>query len=261
MRLMLTSQLSNKDPLVLTLAQGFFAPGNYAQQGYKNFDVMCIGAAGGYGGAHGARPIDLPPSYNVGGGAGGGGGSHRIQGKLSDLPSSVPVVIGSPGSTGSSHGGINDPSEHGGDGGYSSFNGSLCQASGGKGGTGSDFSPTGNDMVYGPGGVGGKGGRTSSGGGPSYSSGNGTWNGTIGSGGAGGIGALIRTGRPPQTLNPEQPGRDGATSSNNEAKGEAGSTQGGGGANASALTGDDTSYGTYNAPVAIPEGAVFIVLT
>jgi hypothetical protein len=86
------------------------------------------------------------------------------------------------------------PPQPGGDGGYSSFNGDMCQASGGKGGKPVKSWVSGSLVVDGAGGEGGIGNRATPGGGAAGSTADningqqGTWNGTIGSGGGGGRG-------------------------------------------------------------------------
>lgn len=134
MRIELAGSLIRPDPIVLRLDQdraGFNILG-YIDAGYTNFEVICIGGAGGQGGG-----IDTGNAGNhlkMFGGAGGGGGFHRVRGLLSVLPPLVPIVVGVGGTLGNDH--ISDPTltTNGGDGGYSSFNGTTCRASGGKGG-------------------------------------------------------------------------------------------------------------------------------
>lgn len=147
-------------PVVLLPANGdTFIPEDYISLGYTNYDIVCIGAAGGRGG-------DWTGKDECRGGAGGGGGLHHVSGLLADLPSSVAIAIGQGGADGSNSGGgipirgeltpagqfnyILDadgfavdleliaqgdhiPPLAGADGGGSSF-GSICRASGGKGG-------------------------------------------------------------------------------------------------------------------------------
>lgn len=134
MRIELAGTLNRPDPVVLRLDEdraGFNILG-YREEGYTNFEVICIGGAGGQGGG-----IDSQGGGNQirsYGGAGGGGGFHRVRGLLSALPSLINIVVGKGGTMGNDH--LNDPNQttDGGDGGYSSFNGATCLASGGKGG-------------------------------------------------------------------------------------------------------------------------------
>lgn len=216
-------------PLVLFLNDGEeFHKGDYLALGYNRFDVMCIGGAGGRSGTvketipdSASHAIDLShydydlywdaPRY-IFGGAGGGGGVHRVKGRLALLPTTIPVVVGQPGADGgysevrtpfhdwrSGANGYPLPSvpPSGGDGGASSF-GIICRASGGKGANGS---------FGGPGGIGnadGAGGGpfeswTANTGGPGNSNApttsahlnNGSWDGKIGAGGAGGVGSVV----------------------------------------------------------------------
>lgn len=152
------------------------------------------------------------------GGAGGGGGLHVVGGELADLPDSVPITVGQPGTNtppgqGRVNGGfvynpltnygpaswrlryVGDPLTPvyppgpGGDGGASTF-GDIAQASGGKGGH-PIVKWVGATLVYdGVGGDGGAGGRTVAGGGAKGGiTGNGAdggWDGTVGQGGGGG---------------------------------------------------------------------------
>lgn len=127
------------DPVVLEFADGdVFHRNDYLLLGYNRFDVMCIGAAGGFGGWYRqTHPNGGIRQYF--GGAPGGGGAHRVTGRLALLPSLVPVVVGGEGGDG---GGLDlvyptGPATllPGGDGGHSAF-GTVCKASGGKGGLG-----------------------------------------------------------------------------------------------------------------------------
>ena len=104
----------------------------YKDLGYTHFEVICIGGGGGMGGGiDTANTGTLIRSY---GGAGGGGGFHRVRGLLSALPDCVQlllvlVVLWE----------LNMPvilhlTTNGGNGGASTFNGTTCRASGGKGG-------------------------------------------------------------------------------------------------------------------------------
>jgi hypothetical protein len=195
------------DPLTLTLATGEFHKLDYLAMGYNRFDVMCIGAAGGNAGHvkqtipdsaphKQSPPFDYDLYFNsyvhFFGGGGGGGGVHRVKGRLALLPTIVPVVVGQAGADGAysevvapfhhwSSGGTGEipvtipPGE---DGEASSFGGTICRASGGKGAPGQG------------GGAGGIGNAELSGGGAAPGQ-NGPWDGVIGSGGGGGSGAKI----------------------------------------------------------------------
>lgn len=192
-------------PLTLALENGDeFHKADYFALGYNRFDVMCIGGAGGRGsdGTPGSyyetiieyvrRRIQSPQSPTEQletwgavlqmlhetrpyGYSGGGGGAHRIKGRLALLPSVVPVIVGPAGNDGINH-------ANGGDGGASSFGGTICRASGGKGGAGVAASGNYNNA---PGhGVGGIGNSDTPGGGAQLGQ-RGSWDGKIGSGGGG----------------------------------------------------------------------------
>jgi hypothetical protein len=181
----------------------------------------------GYLLAHWHHPYIGPKEIQAHGGAGGGGGLHVVSGLLSDLPDASPVVVGQTGADavlgqlikpvvvhtsyadtpGASVEGAYDvydlphlsfsPPMAGGDGGTSSFNGTLCQASGGKGGQGCAKWVGNLLMITGYGGDGGSGGRSAPGGGGAGSltdsnGSDGTWDGSIGKGGGGGRGGIPR---------------------------------------------------------------------
>jgi hypothetical protein len=165
MRIELAGYLIRPDPIVIRLGDSERAGFNilgYLEDGYTDFEVICIGGAGGQGGGIDSQGTgNLIRSY---GGAGGGGGFHRVRGLLSILPTLVPIVVGKGGIMGADH--PNDPNQttDGGDGGYTSFNGATCLASGGKGGKRVQT----NDIsapIYADGGEGGVGNRSISGGG------------------------------------------------------------------------------------------------
>lgn len=133
MRLELAGSLIVPDPLVLRYdTDQTFDTVAYRALGYTHFEVICIGAGGGMGGGiDTANTGTLVRNY---GGAGGGGGFHRSRGLLSALSNSCPVVVGVGGTLGTEHASNPASTTDGGDGGYSTFNTTTCQASGGKGG-------------------------------------------------------------------------------------------------------------------------------
>lgn len=207
MRLQMAAQPSGAAPpsptTVTFTDDGTFNVATYLGLGYTNFEVVCVGAAGGHGG--GINPVGdwqgAAYSFRAYGGAPGGGGTHLVSGALSSLPSSVSVVVGVPGG--------DEPNVYvpddgplltgGGDGGYSSFHGSVCKASGGKGGFPAYYDAFANTSWGGDGGRGGVGNDTVAGGGGyggiaegdysgSSPGGAGTWDGAIGGGGGGGGG-------------------------------------------------------------------------
>lgn len=177
-------------PLLFELENGLFVPTDFIGLGYTHYEVMCVGAAGGrggmasFGGSYGDKRVHL-------GGGGGGGGMQIVSGALADLdPAGEPVVVGVAGANGADGvlaSGSADPDrgQPGADGGYSSFGGDICRASGGKGGERTylgvlpaDLPPeweydevypswhfTGYHIPGGRGGDGGKGGQTTAGGG------------------------------------------------------------------------------------------------
>ena len=197
MRLSLGESQSPLTPMVFIFTQSLtFTPQDYIDMGYLYYDVMCIGAAGGYGGTVGS----VSPGYGdaiVAGGAPGGGGAHLVRNRpLSELASTVAVVVGTAGANGT-----NAPTSataaytvatNGSNGGYSSFNTNTCKASGGIGGKKPTTNGAGAVSVYGYGGAGGKGNQTTAGGGfvPASQTDqfNGSWDGSIGTGGSGGAG-------------------------------------------------------------------------
>lgn len=76
-----------------------FVKAPYVDQDYTNFEVWCVGAAGGRGGnwLGTGDPFNRESFW---GGAGGGGGVHRVAGLLADLPDNVTVVVGEAGAAG-----------------------------------------------------------------------------------------------------------------------------------------------------------------
>lgn len=165
MRLELSGSLDLPDPVVVTfMTNQSFDMKKYKDLGYTHFDVIVIGASGGQGGGINTNNTGtLVRNY---GGGGGGGGLHRVNGLLSALPDTIPVVVGVAGALGTEH--ASDPAQttNGGDGGYSSFNGTTCQASGGKGGKRAQSNSL-TVTTQANGGDGGWGNRTTPGGGAS----------------------------------------------------------------------------------------------
>lgn len=215
MRFELSGSIVSRPPVLLIyLSDDELDIDTYLDLGYTNFEIMCIGGGGGMGGGiNTANTGTLIRSY---GGAGGGGGIHRIKGLLSVLPSSVPIVVGAGGTLGAEH--ASDPGQttDGGDGGYSSFNGTTCLASGGKGGKRVQTNDT-STTTQAHGGAGGIGGTIVAGGGaaggiagtPSptgpgtagTAGADGVWDGVIGAGGGGGAGGVGKYGSGGTTLN------------------------------------------------------------
>lgn len=204
MRLELAGSLVVPTPINLGyIVDGTFDPGPYITQGYTAFDVICIGAGGGRGGGVDTNNTGtLVRNY---GGEGGGGGIHRVQGLLSELPASVDIVVGAAGADGADSASDPGATTDGSNGGYSSFNGTTCRASGGIGGKRAQFNDY-TTSTEADGGDGGIGGTTTAGGGgaggtagtpadpgagtPGTDGEDGTWDGTIGSGGGGGAGGV-----------------------------------------------------------------------
>jgi hypothetical protein len=208
MRFELAGTLSLPAPLVVTFnANQSFDITKYTKLDYTNFDVICIGGGGGMGG--GIDTANTGTQIRSYGGAGGGGGLHRVQGLLSALPAVVPIVVGAGGSLGTEDSSNVGLVTDGGDGGYSSFNDTTCQASGGKGGKKVQSNSL-TVTTSANGGDGGVGGRQNAGGGafggiagtPSATGpgvagtngGDGGWNGSIGLGGGGGAGGVGKYG-------------------------------------------------------------------
>jgi hypothetical protein len=224
MRFALAGSLIKPDPLLIKFnaSQNFDASG-YISKGYTNFDVICIGGGGGMGG--GIDTANTGTQVRSYGGAGGGGGLQWVQGLLSGLPAACPVVVGAGGSLGNED--VSNPgfTTDGGDGGYSSFNGTTCQASGGKGGQRVQSNSL-TISTSANGGDGGVGGRTAAGGGASggvvgtptatgpgvagVDGADGTWNGTIGQGGGGGAGGVGKYGSGGTTCNAATAGGKGS---------------------------------------------------
>jgi len=203
MRLELAGSFTQPPPLAVKLLNGVpFIPQQYIDQGYTDYDVICIGAGGGSGG--GIDTGNTGTTVRNFGGAGGGGGAHRAKGLLGGLPPSVDVVVGVRGAAGVNH--VSDPqvTTDGEDGGYSSF-GNICMASGGRGGKRAQSNST-TVSTQAHGGQGGCGGRILAGGGalggtagtptatgpgtPGVAGVWGDWDGVIGEGGGGGAGGV-----------------------------------------------------------------------
>lgn len=171
--------------LVAFAADTVFHKADYLALGYNRFEVMCIGGAGGQG--QGFRQTYQDSIRHCIGAGGGGGGVHRVKGRLSLLPSEVPILVGAAGvapafiDLGESANPAIPALSDGGDGGLSSFGGVICRASGGKGGKKNAYT------MKPPGGDGGVGNAGAAGG----NAGEGKWDGTIGSGGVGGWGATF----------------------------------------------------------------------
>jgi hypothetical protein len=227
MRFELAGSLVHPDPLVIrfTSSQNFDVT-KYRNLGYTHFDVICIGGGGGMGGGiDQANAGTLVRNY---GGAGGGGGFHRVQGLLSALPASVPVVVGAGGILGTEHASNPASTTDGGDGGASTFNDGAtptCRASGGKGGkraksnsltvtTGADGGDggKGDRILAGGGGTGGTAGTpTATGPGTPGKNGiDGTFFQNIGQGGGGGAGGVGKYGSGGTTCNAATAGGRGA---------------------------------------------------
>jgi hypothetical protein len=215
MRIELAGTLVRPEPLILKFSDNqTFDTQQYIDLGYTHFDVICIGAGGGMGGGiDTANTGTLVRNY---GGAGGGGGFHRVQGLLSALPASCPVVVGVGGAPGNEH--VSDPAQttNGGNGGASSFNDTTCRASGGEGGkrvqTNSLTASTvanggdggiGNRIIAGGGGTGGVAGTpTATGPGtPGTAGQDGTFFSNVGKGGGGGAGGVGKYGSGGTTCN------------------------------------------------------------
>jgi hypothetical protein len=231
MRIELAGTLVRPEPLVLKFSvDQTFDIQQYIDLGYTHFDVICIGAGGGTGGGiDTANTGTLVRNY---GGAGGGGGFHRVQGLLSALPASCPIVVGVGGAPGTEH--ISDPAQttNGENGGASSFNDTTCRASGGEGGkrvqtnsltvstvaNGGDGG-IGNRIIAGGGGTGGiAGAPTPTGPGAPGSAGqDGTFFGNVGKGGGGGAGGVGKYGSGGTTCNAATPGGRGSYNPGNTA--------------------------------------------
>lgn len=174
-----------------------FEKAEWIAQGYINYEVWCIGAAGGRGGGlTGHQDGRINPGFIADGegggqwrgGGGGGGGVQRKAGLLSLLPDEVPVTVGQAGADGQNENNeaplLSDGSPNpawieplpGEDGGYSLFGviGPSIVAAGGGGAGGlpttvflpEGFDPASSRLQYlsyltsrRSGGIGGEGGR------------------------------------------------------------------------------------------------------
>jgi len=193
-RIELAGSLIRPKPLVFRYtANDTFYPGNYTSLDYTHYDVICIGGGGGPGGGITGTTGTL---ISIHGGAGGGGGYHRVHGLLSALGSACAVVVGQGGAVGTQHASNPAATTDGGDGGASTFAGTVCQASGGKGGKRVQSI---SGAAIADGGEGGVGNRNIAGGGavggvnpgPGVTGtpgGDGTFFGDVGKGGGGGAG-------------------------------------------------------------------------
>jgi Glycine-rich domain len=249
MRIELAGSLILPAPLVLRFeTNGNFSPQQYIDMGYTHFDVICIGAGGGSGG--GIDTANTGTLIRAWGGAGGGGGFHRVQGLLSALPTTCPVVVGTGGAVGTTHASNPASTTDGSDGGFSTFNTNTCRASGGKGGKRVQSNSE-TVSTQANGGDGGSGNRTAAGG--------------------GGLGGVAGTPANPGPGTPGTPGADGIFIYNNGRGGGGGAggvgkyggltlneaTAGGRG---SYNPGDTSVYGPGGIPAAGPQtGAVNII--
>lgn len=245
MRIELAGSLVRPVPLIIR----FDAPQNfdtlhYTDLGFTHFEVICIGGGGGMGG--GIDTANTGTLVRSWGGAGGGGGFHRVRGLLSALPNSCPITVGTGGAAGTEHASNPASTTDGADGGASSFNGTTCRASGGKGGKHVQSNSL-TVTTAANGGDGGVGNRTTAGGGaagglagtptasgPGIAGTNGA-DGTLfqnigqgGGGGAGGVGKYV--------------GTDGGIACNAATNGGRGSYN----------PGDTSVYGPGDTPDAIP---------
>lgn len=192
MRIQLKGSTPAVESVVVQLETGNFLKANWELLGYTTYEVICIGASGGMGGSAGGHSSYYDDLLTRFGGGGGGGGLHKVSGTLASLSASTAVVIGAGGADGSNTLDPNIQAGNGGDGGATTFGGTLCRASGGKGGTG------GGPSANAPGGDGGTGDSTTAGFGglgADFLAGRtqgqqGLFNGVIGSGGGGGFGPI-----------------------------------------------------------------------
>jgi hypothetical protein len=250
--------------------------------GYKNYDVMIVGATGG---RSGDTNSDWTP-FKTWSAGGGGGGCLKLRGSLTSLPESSPIVVGIGGTAGA-NGAQMVKAPDGTPGGQSSFNEHV--AFGGQGGKGGRYKFTtnsdkdinseggdggGNSAGLGTGGVGGVDGELTT-------SGSGRWaveptHGTFVVGGVspvvgGGIGGGGGTGRVKE-LEPGGVPDAGSTGSSGSGFAVAGQPPGtndgghGGGANIDTFIDFDGPTGLapgkdYGTAHGTPNGVVAIVLS
>lgn len=185
--------LTDENALTLIFSENdTFNKADFDGLGFTHYEIICVGAAGGRGGKSNFAGF----GYEIFtmGGSGGGGGLEVVSGALVDLPDACAIVVGAAGADGANgvysygaYGGSDgvgtlDRGDPGTDGGYSSFGGTICRASGGKGGgappaNNPKAARSANDAVRevyyitteiragGDGGQGGIGGQTTAGGG------------------------------------------------------------------------------------------------
>jgi hypothetical protein len=157
MRINFKGPFTTIDPIVIA----FSAPGSFTfdPSDYPDhifYDVIVIGAGGGYGGGMaGEDPSVSGNMVTAFGGAGGGGGFHRRRGLMELLGGGVTVLVGAAGTDGAD-GTDTVAGDDGGDGGPSKF-GDFVLATGGKGGKGAQsIDSTANRLSHGgQGGIGG----------------------------------------------------------------------------------------------------------
>lgn len=191
---------------VITASTTWMKPPGFADDAQVWVEVI----GGGAGGRGGDRTSGAG-NEALGGNGGGGGGYALAKYRYADVPSSVPVTIGSGGSGGAGRTGSNGSGSNGSDGGSTSF-GALLSAQGGRaagggdngggpgwasvipeptpwfGGDGGDTSNLGNPgeaSVWGGGGGGGGGGNSTSTPNPGGAGGDSIFNGNGGNGGGG----------------------------------------------------------------------------
>lgn len=240
------------DPVKKITATGSFDRSLYCMAGYLNYEVMCVGAAGG---KSGNASGNTEPQSIVYGNGGGGGGVAVGSGALKDLSKTTPCTIGVAGSDGA-NANYNVSAGSGGKGGDTTFESLIAEggdgATGGKIGTTTFNSGKGGDggsnsNGVGSGGVGGSSGYYSGIGltvlnGDSLPT-DGTAVASGGVGGGGGRGRMVKNGT---TIRECSDGADGSVSYY-QAPGASvsGDLKGatGGGANIEPLTGTEEYYG------------------
>lgn len=260
-RLSLGGTMFRPDPLLLQYsANDTFAPVGYTTLNFTHFEVICIGAGGGRG------PYVIDGNARPYGGAGGGGGYHRVKGLLSALPMLCNIIVGTAGANAPGiAGSLWATSSDGGDGGPSSFNGTTCRASGGKGGKKLGAAPSLTVSPNAQGGMGGRGDYSGSAGGGAVGGHSGTPTSTgpgtpgtngkdgsfindIGAGGGGGGGGVYRNDTGVICVSGTSGGRGSFNTADLSVFGQGDLPTGalpgwGGGAKATPLTGQPTEYG------------------